>query len=119
MIDSHVHTVEGHPQYLLGQASMRGWWYYQFVTSALKIPVGIGIVLLIGLLSLVKVRFRFEEVGLLVPAILAGLLLIASPIDVGFRHAITAYILLIMRSPADACCGSRRENGSCQSPGSE
>lgn len=96
LIDSQVHAAEGHRQYLLGQVSAHGWWYYQFVTSALKIPIGIAVFLLIGLLSLIKVRFRFEEWSLLVPAILAGLLLIVSPIDVGFRHAITTYILLIM-----------------------
>lgn len=96
LIDSHVHTVEGHPQYLFGHVSTHGWWYYQFVTSALKIPVGIAVFLLIGFISLFKVRFRFEEWFLVVPIILAGLLLIISPIDVGFRHVITTYIMLIM-----------------------
>ena len=35
------HASSGHSAFLLGERSDRGWWYYHFVTLALKTPLSL------------------------------------------------------------------------------
>jgi hypothetical protein len=96
IMDGIVHAGEGHFAYLLGESSTHGWWYYHLVASMLKVPIGILAFLAIGLLSFVWKKIRFEELGLIVPVALYLLLLMTTRINIGFRHALPAYIMLIM-----------------------
>jgi hypothetical protein len=40
------HQANGGPSYLLGERSMNGWWYYYLVVIAVKVPLGLGLILL-------------------------------------------------------------------------
>lgn len=83
--------------YLLGQANHGGWWYYFPVVAAYKVPLGYVVVFAAAVVSLFRVRPRFDEWSLALP--LAGwlvMLLVLSHINTGFRHFLPAYVFLLM-----------------------
>src|SRR2546423_9056237 len=61
-----------------------------------KVPMGFWPVLLLGIASLAWRRPRWAEVSLLAPAVVWSLLLLTSHINIGFRHALPAYIMWMM-----------------------
>jgi hypothetical protein len=76
----------GHPAFLMGAHSTRGWWYYFPVAFALKTPLPALLGLLCALLSNLRRRAaRTELVLLLVPAVYFGLSL-RSLLNIGYRH---------------------------------
>ncbi len=44
------HQASGGPSYLLGERRMRGWWYYYLVALAVKMPLSVGLLLLLRLI---------------------------------------------------------------------
>jgi hypothetical protein len=93
------HGGEGHPSWLLGERNDEGSWYYYPVVALYKVPIALLVFLALGALSLIKVRPRFGELALLVPMVLLMALITTGGINIGFRHAIPAYALLLM-----LCC---------------
>lgn len=90
------HGSEGHPSWLLGERNDAGSiWYYPIV-ALYKVPLAIWVVIAIGIASLWNVRPRFGEVALLVPMALLMFLITKGGINIGFRHAIPAYALLLL-----------------------
>jgi 4-amino-4-deoxy-L-arabinose transferase-like glycosyltransferase len=65
----------GGPSYLLGQRRMRGWWYYYFVAMAVKVPLTVGLLLLIRCGT--ACRERWPEREALIPLAI-GLFLLAT-----------------------------------------
>jgi hypothetical protein len=96
VFDAIVHAREGHLNYLFGEVSRKGWWYYQFIVAAFKVPIGVFVVLMIGLASLIWRRFRLQELTIVVPLIFYLIFIVTSTLDIGFRHALPAYVLMIM-----------------------
>ena len=92
------HGERGHPSWLLGHRNDSGDWRYYFVVAFYKVPIPLMAWITLGAASLALVRPRFEDVALLVPMLLLGALVIAGGINIGFRHAIPAYGLLLMLS---------------------
>ncbi|HZN03949.1 MAG TPA: hypothetical protein VFD06_10230 [Candidatus Polarisedimenticolia bacterium] len=90
------HADQGHLAYLLGERSRSGWWYYFPVVMAYKMPLGIALVLLCALLSLRRAPPRFEEWGLVVPAVLWTALFLTTRINIGVRHFLPAYAFLLL-----------------------
>jgi hypothetical protein len=96
ILQAQMHAKYGHMSYLFGQKTRRGWWYYFPVIATYKVPIGIGVVLLMGLISLKWVKPRWEEWSLLIPMIAWAALMMSSNIDIGFRHFLPAYIFMLM-----------------------
>jgi len=96
LIQGLGHGAKGHPAYLNGRISSHGWWYYQGVAASYKVPIGILILLGLGLLSFVWVPWRRAEASLLIPAVVYGAFVSLSGIAIGFRHALPAYVFLVM-----------------------
>jgi hypothetical protein len=86
------HARLGHPAYLLGEYSLKGWWYYFPLALAVKTPLGFLILALAGTWLCVR-RWREPRywlpiafaVGILVPAI-------ASHVNIGLRLILPVYI---------------------------
>lgn len=95
------HGGEGHPSWLLGERNDSGSWYYYPVVAFYKVPVSLLIFIAVGALSLIRIRPRFAELALLLPMLLLMALITKGGINIGFRHAIPAYALLLM-----LCCRS-------------
>jgi hypothetical protein len=85
------HGLYGHRGYLFGEVKTTGWWYYFPVVASYKVPIGIGVVLLLGLLSLGRTPPRWEELGLAVPLLVWAVFLLRARVNIGFRHFLPAY----------------------------
>ena len=88
------HARLGHPAYLLGQYSLKGWWYYFPVALAVKTPLGFLIPALAGVWLCVR---RWREPACYLPlAFAAGILFpaITSNVNIGLRLILPVYIAL-------------------------
>ena len=54
----HNHVDGGQAAYLLGENSMRGWWYFFPVALAVKTPLGLLILTAIGFFALAREKLR-------------------------------------------------------------
>jgi hypothetical protein len=107
LFQAFAHGREGHPAFLNGRYSALGWWYYLPVVATYKVPIGIALVGLLGLVSLAWRKARREEWSILIPAAVALAFVMASHLSIGFRHALPAYLFLIMlASRAATAAGS-------------
>jgi hypothetical protein len=105
------HAMSGHLSYLNGVWSDRGRAAYFPIVAAHKVPIGIGLVLLIGLASFVSGPPRWSEWGLALPLLACIALALTSKINIGFRHFLPAYAFMIMLAsralarPGRLCAG--------------
>jgi 4-amino-4-deoxy-L-arabinose transferase-like glycosyltransferase len=97
------HSHEGHPAGLLGKFSLHGWWYYFPVAFALKTTIPF---FFLSIASLAWALFRLIRrkerslLILLVPFALYTALLMASPLNIGVRYYLPAYVFLLILSGA-------------------
>jgi hypothetical protein len=96
LVNGLTHSSSGHLSYLLGESKRGGWWYYQFVAAAVKMPVGMMVFLAVGLVTLLVRRARFDEWSLIVPFLFALISVVASNVSIGFRHSIPWYVFAMM-----------------------
>jgi hypothetical protein len=98
------HNAGGHPAFLCGAVSPRGWWYYFPVAFLLKSTLAELLLALLGaLLLLAKFlpRFRREKADAaatvwLLSGLLFGALACSSGINIGIRHVLLLYPLLTL-----------------------
>jgi 4-amino-4-deoxy-L-arabinose transferase-like glycosyltransferase len=115
------HDRNGHPSYLLGQIRERGgWWYYFPVAFALKAPDAL-LLLLVSALVLASLwmarpglarRLRaapFAWFVLTTPMAIYIALALRSHINVGVRHLLPVWPLLLIAVSAAAVHGLRRQ----------
>ncbi len=95
------HGGEGHPSWFLGARNDEGCWYYYPVVAFYKVPIALMVFVAVGLFSLWKAPPTFGEIALVVPMLLLFVLITSGGINIGFRHAIPSYALLLM-----LCCRS-------------
>jgi hypothetical protein len=88
------HNAGGHPAYLLGRVSDRGWWYYFPVAFAVKTVSATlaGIVILLVMVWRSKRRLLLFAL-LFPPAAYFGIAML-SHIDIGVRHLLPIYPFL-------------------------
>ena len=98
------HNAHGHPAFLLGQTSQHGWWYFYLVALAVKTPLpllGLG---LVGLAMLARDGWRERRLERLAPPLIFVLLLAFccaySHINIGVRHVLVLYPLLAIGAAA-------------------
>ena len=87
-----AHNRRGHPSYLLGHYSVKGWWYYFPVVLAVKTPIAFLVLLAFGSyacftkFSVAAYRLPLAfSLGTLLPAM-------AGNLDIGVRHILPVYI---------------------------
>jgi hypothetical protein len=80
----------------LGESRELGWWYYFPVVATFKIPLGIFVVLAMGIISLKWRRLSYQELPFIFAAALWMALLLSQHIDIGFRHFLPVEIFLLM-----------------------
>jgi hypothetical protein len=95
------HTRVGHPASLLGMYSEHGWWYYFPVAYFFKVTIPL-LVLSVASVICAAVRVARAREGqwlvLLVPLFLYTVLLMLSPINIGVRYYLPAYLFFIILS---------------------
>jgi hypothetical protein len=95
-IQAMRHAERGHQAFLLGHISRGGWWYYFPVVASYKVPIGIGVVLLLGLVSFLWLKPKWDEWGMIIPMILLTGMMMTSHINIGWRHFLPAYAFMIL-----------------------
>ena len=90
------HGMTGHLSYLNGERRDHGWWSYFPIVASYKVPVGIGMILLLSLISLWRLPPRWAEWGLFVPMLAWTIFALSSKVNLGFRHFLPAYAFMLM-----------------------
>jgi len=93
-----VHNQNGHLSYLLGESRAQGWYYFYLVALAVKTPLPL---LALGLVGLARLAWRGLQASdahrMTPPALFVALLLFVSlfsHINIGIRHILILYPLL-------------------------
>ncbi len=94
------HDAVGHPSFLLGMHSRRGWWYYFPVAFAVKTPTAtlgaLVVAAVIGGRELWRKRVRFGWFVLVVPVVVYGAFALGSHINLGIRHLLPIWPFLFI-----------------------
>jgi hypothetical protein len=101
---------EGLPAFFLGQHSYFGWWSYFPVAFMIKTPIG-TLLLIAASLALFRMGVPLERRAaffLLVPVGAIFLVCAQSKVDIGIRHVLPVYPLLIVLSSRVATMAPRR-----------
>ena len=96
LLEGQRHNGKGHAAYFLGEKREKGWWYYFPVVALYKVPIGHLAVMALALASFVWRRPRLAEVPLWIAAACFWALLIKANINIGWRHALVGYGLLLI-----------------------
>ena len=96
ILEGRDHDLSGHPSYLWGKTSRLGWWYYFPVLATYKVPLGYAAVMLLGAASLAWRRPTWREAALWAAAACWVVLLLKTHINIGWRHALVPYALLLI-----------------------
>ncbi len=95
-----VHNISGHQSYLLGQTRTSGWWYFYLVALAVKTPLPLLLLGVVGLLQSAYDGLRARLAWRVAPLALALVLLVFvsvfSHINIGVRHVLVLYPFLAM-----------------------
>ncbi|MFI4869292.1 MAG: glycosyltransferase family 39 protein [Steroidobacterales bacterium] len=106
------HNEHGHLSFLLGHTAASGWWYFYLVALAVKTPLPLLLLGLLGLGLLALRGWREADVYLLAPATCFVSILVFSclysHINIGVRHVLIAYPLLAMGAGYAVCTGWRQ-----------
>lgn len=99
------HDETGHIAFVLGRWFESGQWYYFVVALAVKTPVPLlGLALLGGVMTLRGLRERrgFDQFVLVLPGIIWLAFAMSSGINLGIRHVLPAYVFLFILAGAGA-----------------
>jgi len=91
-----MHEAAGHTGFLLGQWRETGWWYYFPVALALKTPLPLLLLIVVGLLSWLASlrRFSFQHAVPWVTALAYLMLAMIGSINIGIRYVLPIFPLL-------------------------
>lgn len=96
VLDSIALSRSSRHAWLFGKYSAMGWWYYFPAVATLKVPLGYWAIGVLAVVSLAWRKASRGEVSVLVGFLAAVVLLINSPINIGFRHAMPAYLCAML-----------------------
>jgi hypothetical protein len=106
------HNEHGHLSFLLGQTAAHGWWYFYLVALAVKSPLPLLLLGLVGLAALANRGLRDADLYLLAPAACFISILVFccaySHINIGVRHVLIAFPLLAIGAGYALRAGWRR-----------
>ena len=90
------HASGGHPAFLLGHVSQRGWWYYYLVVLAVKTPLPLLTLAIVGAVESVRASRTARWPALVPLAGVAAVLIVSivSHVDLGVRIVLTIYPFL-------------------------
>jgi len=92
------HSYEGHRTYLLGNWSLKANPIYFLIAFALKTPVPVILLLVLGLIRSFRKRFSINEYFVIIPLLVYFLVALRSNLQIGIRHLIPIYPLCFMIS---------------------
>jgi len=87
------HNETGHPTFLFGHLTRRGWWFYFPVVLFFKTPVAFIVFALAGVGQIVK-KMRGEALAVVIAPFAMLLPVMFSQINLGVRHVLPLYPFL-------------------------
>ncbi len=105
-----AHQEEGHHSFFLGEYSTQGWWSYFLVAFLMKTPVGTLVLITASLIFFRAGRplNRRDLVFLLLPVAMLFLAASKGRINIGLRHVLPVYPLLLVLASRMATLKWRR-----------
>jgi MFS family permease len=100
------HNRYGHPAYFLGHVRARGVWYFFPVILALKTPLAVLTLAIVGFAGSIGHALRGRSWDRLVPiAIVVAVLAVAmgASINIGVRHVLPVYIAMSLAAAVGWC----------------
>jgi 4-amino-4-deoxy-L-arabinose transferase-like glycosyltransferase len=89
----YQHNWDGHWAYLFGHLSHQGWWYFFPIVLAIKTPIALTILAVIGTVVAFRERNR-SALECLMAAAAIVLVSMASNVNIGVRHVLPVYLLI-------------------------
>jgi Flp pilus assembly protein TadD len=104
------HESAGHWAFLCGQWRSTGWWYYFPVTIAVKTPLPLLLLTIVGLVMWLRGlrRFSFQHAIPWVAALMYLVFAIIGNINIGVRHLLPMFALLAVGTALQLSLRSRR-----------
>src|SRR5262249_40759238 len=103
----HNHVEGGHVAYLLGRNSLHGWWYFFPVALAVKVPLGILLLVGLGLLHAIRAR-NWQIWAPVVTAAAILLVCIPAGLNIGIRYILPLFPMLAITAGSGAVWLIRR-----------
>lgn len=93
-----AHNRSGHPAFLLGKHSIKGWWYYFIVAFMIKTPIPLLLLIIVSILFFRKYTnlSKYNEIFLILPVVVIFVTSSFSQINIGLRHILPIYPLLFV-----------------------
>ncbi|MFH1644918.1 MAG: hypothetical protein ABIB11_00695, partial [Candidatus Omnitrophota bacterium] len=92
------HSYEGHSTYLLGSWSSKANPLYFLITFALKTPLPVILLLVLGIIRSFKKKLSINEYFLIIPVFVYFLIALNSNLQIGIRHLLPIYPLCFIIS---------------------
>jgi hypothetical protein len=111
-----THGSGGHPAFLLGEVRLRGWWYYYLVVLAVKTPLPILALAVVGGVDVFRAREREGWTAVVPIAGVAGVLIpsLLSHVDLGVRIVLAVYPFLALLAARGAIVAWRESGARTQ-----
>ncbi|HEY4305839.1 MAG TPA: phospholipid carrier-dependent glycosyltransferase [Gemmatimonadaceae bacterium] len=92
------HASSGHAAFLLGRTSMKGWWYYFPVALAVKTPLPLLLLGIVGVATTLTSMRRKEFEASIPLCVVVAIMIVAmvSNVDIGIRHILPLYPFLAL-----------------------
>ncbi len=85
----------GHPSFLMGEYSLKGWWYYYLVAFLIKVPIPLLIMLVLSTVLMIRkatVSGTINELFLIVPILFIFVFFsIFSNLNIGLRYMLPVF----------------------------
>lgn len=98
------HNKEGHRMFFLGKWSDFGSPLYYLVAFFIKTPIAIILILLLSIFSLFKLKFKKDELYLIVPIVAIVLAASVSKLQLGLRYILPIYPLCVIFASRTITC---------------
>ncbi len=95
-IGMFLKSSEGRANYLMGQVSTTGWWYYFIAALVIKTPLPTLLLILVGFLRWPWKREWRESIVLVAPALLFFIGASISKLQLGYRYLLPALPFLFL-----------------------
>jgi hypothetical protein len=111
-----THGSGGHPAFLLGEVRLRGWWYYYLVVLAVKTPLPLLALAVVGIVDASRARKHEDWTGFIPVAGVVGVLIpsLLSHVDLGVRIVLAVYPFLALLAARGAVVAWRNSGSRAQ-----
>jgi 4-amino-4-deoxy-L-arabinose transferase-like glycosyltransferase len=95
IVSQYSHASHGHPSFLMGEHSTKGWWYYFIFAFLIKTPVAMLLLFITALflffINTMKKIVRMDDLFLLIPIFAVFVFFSINHQSIGLRYILPVY----------------------------